>query len=233
MFKNTFLDNQLKCLRLVFNSRNSDGKIFWLGQGTEVDNSIPYDDGSGLFRMRYREAACNWLICAVLDVIFNKPHYFDESPGDGDGFIISGSDKILTEHVMVYNHNQAINSEEEKIDYINKSILLKLKKGGSFETGKRYLKAKLLVVNIATRTSDTNHIDYCKVIRGLCSQVPYLPKRIIFIHCNHDDTWTQLWDLTFFSMDKKRFEFNTYQIQLDLENIDWEVGFVMNTTQNR
>jgi hypothetical protein len=227
---NDFLKNQLENLWPVFNSQKEEGKIFWLGQGTEVKNSIPYDDGSGYFNLRYREAACNWLICSVFDVRYNKKHYFDESGEKGDGYIISQDMNILTEHVMAYNYDEKITSEQEKIDFIGNKILLKLKKGGSFEEGRKYIKGKILVVNANTQ-SDIKVIDYGKILSSLKS--PYLPKNIIFIHLNSDKICNQIWDVTIFSITLSNTIFETYEVDLDLEKKEWEVKLSQKTEQVR
>lgn len=223
--KNNFLLKFLEdknWLKLIFNSRSTDGKtIFWLNSNKRgIDIIDKLGNKVGEYNMLYREVACNWLLCAVFDYIY--PWFYHSFKEDNwDGTIVRNNLEILTEHVLAYDYwNRVVKNSSDLEILVADSILKKLKKGGTFETGMVYLKNKNLVVNV--QFPKNLEIDIAAIINQVIQEKPLFipPIYIIWTHKEIDEN-NFIFNIT--EIVRNWQEITTFHLDLDLRNEKWSV----------
>lgn len=209
-------------LKLIFNSWSTDGKtIFWLNsKKRSIDVMDKLGNKVGEYRMLYREIACNWLLCAVLDYIYPWfYHSFKED--DWDGTITGNGLEIATEHILAYDYwNKIVKYASDLEELVAESILKKLKKGGSFETWKIYLKNKTLVVNV--QFPKNLEVNIASIINQVIQNKPIFTPVIYIIWVHKEiDQYNFIFNITRIVMNWQKI--TTFHVDLDLQNEKWSV----------
>lgn len=130
----------LKDMEPMVKSADSKGRLFLIdGHNKGEPAGVIPIAGGGFFKMRYREAWGNWLLCALLSHVHNQDVTFQEDE-EGDGIIVNRTTGrwFPVEHVsgMTYGKGEELPKNEERVlSAINKKIE-KDKKNPGYANGK-------------------------------------------------------------------------------------------------